>query len=270
MPPELSSAERLWYYATEDQSLGPERESDLCQRFLAGNLAMSTLVWCQGMDAWLPADVVEPFASAIPELEAEEVADEYADAWQEGDGSRIGQASAPPRAKLWPSRPEPVRRYLARQLDMLIATYIFFLINGAIQEDDMVAFSTHLLWIIPPWAIIEALFLHFWGYTPGKWIMRIEVTDEWGQRMNLQQSLRRSVDVAVRGMGLGIPVLYVFTQVHSLLRLTSNGITPWDEHKRVVVTHQPLEIWRWLAFLAVLLYLVSLLSPMLPELNPGT
>jgi len=262
MPPQGPSTERFWYYAADDQSKGPERESDLRQRFASGDLPMSTLVWCEGMAEWQVADETEVFFTAIPEVEAEEVGE-----WSEEEGPQAAHQQSAPPSTLWPSRPEPFRRYLARQIDMLLVTYIYFLFTGPIVADDMLSLALPLLLTIPPWAVIEALCLHYWGYTPGKWVMRIEVTDEWGQRMNLQQSLRRSVDVAIRGMGLGIPILNVFTQVHSLLRLTSHGITPWDEQKRVVVRHPPLEMWRWLALLVALIWIAKEGMPMLPSLT---
>ncbi len=261
MSPSGSANERLWYYAIDDKSMGPERESDLCQRFLSGDLPMSTLVWSEGMSEWKVADETEVFFSAIPEVEAEEVGD-----WQDEPAGTTHESGAP-RATLWPSRPEPFRRYLARQLDMLLAALVFLQISGPPTGDDWFSLASPLLLTIPPWAVLEALCLHFWGFTPGKWIMRIEVTDEWGQRMSLQQSLKRSTDVAIRGMGLGIPYIHIFTQIHSLLRLSSHGITAWDEHKRVVVRHPPLEIWRWMALLAALLWLASEMEPLLPALQ---
>lgn len=269
MPPQGPTHEKLWYYSVDDQSQGPERESDLRQRFVSGDLPMTTLVWSEGMAEWQIADETEVFYSAIPEVEAEDVAGvdngpgPAAEGWHPGAGP---QATAP-RATLWPSRPEPFRRYLARQLDMMLVTYIFLLINGPLTGDDWISLATPLLLTIPPWAVIEALCLHFWGYTPGKWVMRIEVTDEWGQRLGLQHSMRRSIDVAIRGMGLGIPILHIFTQLHAMLRLTSHGITVWDEQKRVVVRHPPLELWRWLALLVALFWIISEVSPLMPAFH---
>jgi uncharacterized RDD family membrane protein YckC len=260
MPPQGPTNERLWFYSADDQSQGPERESDLRQRFASGALPMSTLVWSEGMAEWQVADETEVFFSAIPEVEAEEVGD-----WEGADPHAVGP-QATPRSTLWPSRPEPFRRYLARQIDMLLVTYIYFLFAGPVVAEDMMSIALPLILTIPPWAVIEALCLRYWGYTPGKWVMRIEVTDEWGQRMTMQQSLRRSVDVAIRGMGLGIPILNVFTQVHSMLRLSSHGITPWDEQKRVVVRHPPLETWRWVALLVALVWIAKGGLPMLPSI----
>lgn len=262
MPPQGSTTERFWYYAVDDQSHGPERESDLRQRFVSGNLPMSTLVWCEGMTEWKVADETDVFYSAIPEVEAESV-----DEWGDEQDPHVANGASAPRATLWPSRPEPFRRYIARQLDMFLVTYIYLLINGPIVADDMMSLAMPLLLSIPPWAVLEALCLHYWGYTPGKWMMRVEVTNEWGERMSLQQSFRRAVDVAIRGMGLGIPILHVFTMVHSMLRLTTHGITPWDEQKRVVVRHPPLEMWRWLALLAGLVWIARAGLPMFPSLN---
>ena len=242
------SGERLWYYARNGQTCGPERESDLCQQFLSGKLSMSTLIWADGMSEWRPADEMEVFSQAIPEVEAEEVP-----SGEEESTFDESSYQGAPQETLWPSRPEPFRRYLARKLDMLIATYLYFQITGVIFDGSMASLSTYLLWVIPPWAIIEGLCLHYWGFTPGKWILRIEVTDQWGRRLGLQQSMRRGIDVAVRGMGLGIPVLHMFTQIHALLRLGSTGVTVWDETSRVVVRHPPLEIWRWLALLVLVL-----------------
>jgi len=50
-PPQM-----LWYYALNDQQLGPIKESELKQQFQLKTIGAKTKVWCEGMSTWEDAD----------------------------------------------------------------------------------------------------------------------------------------------------------------------------------------------------------------------
>jgi uncharacterized RDD family membrane protein YckC len=117
------------------------------------------------------------------------------------------------------------------------------------------------------WAFLEGLLIYLVGQTPGKWLMRIELSDPHGKRLSLMTSMRRSFDVAVRGVGLGLPYAHLFAMLFGLYQLTGRGITPWDRAARVVVTHRPLEFVR---LLALLLLTFALLKSSAGLIQPGS
>lgn len=46
----------MWYYAVNGQTLGPISEADLDAQVRHGSLPASTLVWREGLPAWVPYD----------------------------------------------------------------------------------------------------------------------------------------------------------------------------------------------------------------------
>jgi len=57
------SETRRWFYGTMGKPQGPEEEIELWNKFASSELGPETLVWTQGMERWLPAREVEPFAN---------------------------------------------------------------------------------------------------------------------------------------------------------------------------------------------------------------
>jgi len=55
----------LWYYARDDEQLGPISTADLQQMVTNGKLAPEDFVWKDGMDEWAPAS---HFSGLFPEL----------------------------------------------------------------------------------------------------------------------------------------------------------------------------------------------------------
>ena len=95
--------------------------------------------------------------------------------------------------------------------------------------------------------------------------MRIELSDARGKRLGLVRSLRRSFDVAVRGVGLGLPYAHLFAMLFGLYHLTGRGITPWDRSAGVVVVHRPIQLTR---FLMLFILTLALLRSSMGLLHP--
>jgi uncharacterized RDD family membrane protein YckC len=253
--------EASWFYAVDGQSHGPVLEADLQLKFAHNSLDLSTLVWTDGMADWQPADSVAAFSSVsnepIEEVEAEEITDEQ---WAQGPS--LHETS---RQTLWPSPPEPWRRYWARQVDTVLFTFTCLYLFGPIEADSSLGGPLYMMSILFSWALLEGILISRFGYTFGKWLLQIEVTDVYGQRLGLQQSLRRSFDVLLRGLGLGLPLVSVFTQLMSLRLLMSTGKTLWDRDGHTVVSHSsPLDPSRWLALIVLLVALYQVSANGLP------
>lgn len=226
-----------WYFADPSgQRQGPFREEQLARRIQVGEISATTLLWTEGLEEWTPAAELAVFEQATRPAEPER---EAIDPVQK------------PAATLQPSLPNPFHRFLARQLDFLVFHFLVLQLAGGAQValgvDPFVWIGS--LYLI--WALIEGLLLHFLGQTPGKWLMRIELSDAYGKRLSLATALRRSLDVAVRGVGLGLPYAHTIAMLFGFYQLTGRGITPWDRTHRVVVSHRPLELIRLLALVAL-------------------
>lgn len=241
----------IWYYADEaGDQCGPISQESLYRRIHTGLITEQTLLWTEGLESWTPAGELAVLDQAKHHFEPPPPAPEFVQR---------------PVATLQPSLPNPFHRFLARQLDFLLFQFLVIQIFGAAVFGPE---SNLLVWMISMyliWAFFEGLLIHFFGQTPGKWLMRIELSDVRGKRLDLLRSMRRSFDVAVRGMGLGLPYAHLFAMLFGLYQLTGRGITPWDRSAGVVVLHRPLEFTRLLMLLlltfALLKSSVGLLQP---------
>ena len=240
-----------WYYADADgHQRGPISQESLFKRVHTGLITAETLLWTEGLESWTPAGELAVLDQAKHRFEPPPPAPEFVQR---------------PAATLQPSLPNPFHRFLARQLDFLIFQFLVVQALGAAVFGPETNILAWLIGMYLAWAFIEGLLIHFIGQTPGKWLMRIELSDARGKRLGLLRSLRRSFDVAVRGVGLGLPYAHVFAMLFGLYQLTGRGITPWDRSAGVVVTHRPLELVRLLALLLLIIALfkssVGLLQP---------
>ena len=229
---------KLWYYATAEGSQGPVDEEELFRLVEQDVIRPETLVWTEGLAAWTPAGQLAVIDQARHHFEPPPPPPDPVQR---------------PRSTLRPSAPDPVRRFAARNLDFLVFQMLVLPLIGPLDTSN----TGQLAWVLGSlylsWALIESILLSTLGYTPGKWMLRIEVTDPYGRRLDFVRAMRRSFDVAVRGVGLGLPFFHIFAQLFGLYQLTGKGITPWDRAASCVVTHRPLELSRWLIFLMLVL-----------------
>ena len=62
-----------WYYVVDGASRGPVQEGEIAELFQNGGLSPETLVWKEGMDAWIPLQE-SPLAAAVQQVTASPVA----------------------------------------------------------------------------------------------------------------------------------------------------------------------------------------------------
>ncbi|ANX03401.1 hypothetical protein PG2T_03795 [Immundisolibacter cernigliae] len=85
---------------------------------------------------------------------------------------------------------------------------------------------------------VEAALLSQFKTTPGKWLFGIEVANPDGEPLSSEDARRRSLDVWVKGLGLGIPIVLIVPMMLAYRRLTRTGTTLWDTSCHAVVTHR--------------------------------
>jgi uncharacterized RDD family membrane protein YckC len=87
------------------------------------------------------------------------------------------------------------------------------------------------------WVPVEALLLSTWGKTPGKWLLRVDLTGEDGEALSSEQALRRSMHVFVRGMACGLVLLEWVARLLAGFELRRTGKTRWDSAGGHCITH---------------------------------
>lgn len=115
-----------------------------------------------------------------------------------------------------PVQVHPVRRFVARWLDWvilitLVEILLYMILRIRPLADGFLGSLLSLgvrLAAIP----IEAAFLHFWGTTPGKWVMGIRLEHYLGGRIPYSSVLERSFSVFWSGQGARIPILSEWLQ----------------------------------------------------------
>ena len=143
------------------------------------------------------------------------------------------------------SQVRPWTRYFARCIDLWLFS-IMVGIAAAFFAPSILNVPEVLLTagILFAWIFQESILLANCGTTPGKWLFKIKVRDCGGRNLKFSDALNRSFSVWSKGMGAGIPVFTLFTQLSSKSKLKRDGVTPWDEEGQYVVTHQRIGVIR--------------------------
>lgn len=219
---------RQWYYVQEGQRVGPVSEPELAKLFESGQLAPGTLVWTSELKEWAAARDVEgliPTADTAPPLP-------------------LSASSVEPNTLASQSEPsgEQVRpwvRYWARMLDFFLFSFLGGLVLAFVYEPALempdILFGILLLFA---YALVEPAMLAGWGTTPGKALLRIRLRNSDGSKLSYADGLSRAFKVLIRGQGIGLPLVALFTQIYAYKRLTKQRITSWDEEGDFDVSHQ--------------------------------
>lgn len=126
----------------------------------------------------------------------------------------------------------PWRRYFARMIDhsIIYALVIFFAV--VILRWRPVSDGMRTLFQIGSWFVLvpaEASLLHFWGTTPGKWIMGIRIKHYEGGKLPLDAALHRAWKAVMSGVAFGIPVLADICMLWQYCKLTGRS---WRRFQR--------------------------------------
>ena len=136
----------------------------------------------------------------------------------------------------------PWMRFWARGLDVFLAQFVGGVCLGVLA----VMGSPIPLWATPAvlallfflaWHVIEPLLLATWGTTPGKSLFRISVRTPDDRRPSLSAAAKRSFLVGLRGAGVGIPIIFLFTGIHAYRVLAKHKRATWDRDTNLEVFH---------------------------------
>jgi hypothetical protein len=220
---------------------GPHTQFRIIEDIREGRLKGDELIWHVGMSDWQPLRTMREFDGF----------------WPVSDEMRNEAEAARKKARAELDRPRPWLRFWARTLDHWWFSPLLFLSLGRWVPAVPPVFSDvplmRDLWLnaiallpLLLYVPVEAWLLSRFGSTPGRALMRIQVRRLDGGLPHFSQALRRSFQVYLRGMALGIPLAGQIAMLWSRQVLLQRGVTPWDEANETKVEHGEPESWRFL------------------------
>lgn len=182
----------------------------------------------------------------------------------------LSQTQLPPTRRVDPAQedglrgPHPWRRYLARFLDqslmILVCQVIQFQVlhwyappilpKDGLQSVVSVVLGSLLL------VLVEPILLCTWGYTPGKWLLGLQVRQPDGRKPTWDQATQRTLLVLWRGQGLHIPLYEAWRTWLCYVDYTDGKPLPWE--KEAQCTARSIHWGRWAAFFGCWLALATL------------
>lgn len=238
-----------WFYAEGNKPIGPISFEEVV-RLIKASPGERHFVWTEGMAEWHEARTLPAFADALRSLPPPLTA-----AVTESAGRAVGGPSGSPAAD---SRLlHPWRRYFARVFDVYVFTLCGGFALGVMVPDIFSESSTssrvedQLFTILAFAAYVpfEAFCLYAFGSTLGKTLYGVMLHPSGG-RIVFSQALKRSALVWLKGWGLALPIVSLFTLIIAYNRLKRNGSTSWDDDLKWSVAHSQFGTSRWVGILA--------------------
>ncbi len=138
----------------------------------------------------------------------------------------------------------PWMRWLARGVDMGIYRTLFHFVALAgfrwysLADPGLLAEIAMNVALLLFTFLVEPLWLHYWGWTPGKWIFGLKVRDRNGEKLTLSQAWQRGWRVAVEGYCLYIPLLWLLGFWRGRRCCVKGEDCPWDADERYHYTQE--------------------------------
>lgn len=260
----------MWYVRRGEREVGPLGEDALRALVGTGQITADTPLWREGLSDWTAAlelpGVLGPRAIAplTPGLRP---------ATESAPGSRppVPVSPDPPAAAASPARVDaapfepatPWRRYWARLIDIMVSMFLVTVMTGAIRPSLITQLNAAvgtkwvlLLLLLPVALTLDSLAYWALGNTPGKAIAGIKVLTEDGRRLlRAPVHLGRNFGVYFFGLGLGLPLISLFTVIYGYRRAAAGETSTWDlfaESRVCALSDNTLRTW-----LAAGLYLLA-------------
>lgn len=237
----------IWYIEKDGAQLGPVAEVEILDRVTAGEITRQTLLWRDGMEKWTPAGEIPSLSAAFAAPTPSVAVSPYSPPTSEAATIELPIATSGPQVRPW-------IRYWARTFDTVVFVIVFgiglgFLLPQLLEIHDTVFNIIALVAM----AFYEAACLSIFSTTPGKALFRIRICRRDGTPPGFGMALLRSLRVFIKGVGLGIPLVALITQIVGYQTLNRDGITSWDKQGDLIVAHR--EIPTWLGVVIILAFI---------------
>lgn len=166
---------------------------------------------------------------------------------QDSNGAWGGRGQQPPKTE----RPAdnavvvyPWRRFWARTCDTLIFSIlggfllIFFTLKLVNIDLTTVIADSWIGWMLVAYGsiiLLEAVCLHLFRATPGKWLFNIRVSAADGTNLSIYAAIYRTVLVLAAGQFLLLPFLSAIAMLVGYYKLSKHKTTSWDMATDAVV-----------------------------------
>lgn len=243
----------MYYYHDGENEVGPFGADKLHKLVSTGLIGSGTLVRAANSNLWVAFSQLDLAAHNQAEVELDPPSYATVQVDSTDDPAPAEQPTVRVSFSGWlASPPTPWRRYAARLLDtslngvtmVTLIAFAFYEIAPATADAFFQVFATEggrILDIIVSAAIasiLSGMLIGISGFTLGKWIFGVKITHADESKIGIGSALVRDFSVLFKGMGLGIPLIGIFTMWFSYRRLLTRGSTSWDEG-RYVVWHRP-------------------------------
>jgi hypothetical protein len=220
-----------WYYYESGNQKGPISEAQLQMLLQSGRLNFETPVWNESMQDWQEAGEIVALVHFHKSTSNPTQDTLYYDIPKTKE---TFIASGP--------QLRPIIRFLARLFDTLLYSLIvgFFIgLSGYFsvffEEVDEILQSIIILF---SYIFIEPVLLHIFGTTPGKQLFNISLKKVNGKALRFKDTLNRSFNLWLVGLGGGLPVISAITQILAFSGLSKEGTTYWDKRGGFIVEHR--------------------------------
>lgn len=147
----------------------------------------------------------------------------------------------------------PWRRYWARTLDSgLIGVWMLAAFPGALEGGGKLFQMQFLALSLAAQILLEPLLLWAVGWTPGKLLLGIRVTNRNGERLTFQQATDRTINVLIYGLGFHAPLLKEMRIYDCLGKAEDGELLPWEKDTQLIFR----KVGFWNYTLVVLIYLL--------------
>ena len=256
---------KVWLLINEEKS-GPFETFAIRDRIDSGELTHETLCWHQGAASWAPLGDVAQFETMFDQTE--EVSDLVTPPpipqSVKDQAEKIKQALAEELSKAPPLF--AVRRFFARMHDFLLYMVLIF----AVFQEKVIELAQGdsvlpLLAVGFAYVLLDAIMVHIWKASPGKFLLGLGTTDALGHAIPLKFSVLRSLRVWILGLCMGMVEMWPLSLGISWFLSRRFGYFLWDTPKRYRVVARPFSGIHVLAYVASIFAMSFLLNVSLPE-----
>ena len=167
------------------------------------------------------------------------------------------------------TNPRPWVRYLARMIDIYLFGLVFQKVLETITNfwvKNELALSSYtkiyiIIYILVQsfiYIFVESIILSTLGNTFGKWLLKIQISNNQSKKIPFFIAIKRSFLVWIYGFGAGLPLISLCTHIVAYSHLTTRKITTWDQKCNLMVSHQKIGIVR--IILIILFFILSFIG----------